>query len=161
MKPDRTLHVQVAAAVGGLLVGRGTITLAEVEAGLPPAIRAGRPSHKSMTKALAAAGWVGARQVGGAVVYRAPGASDDGPLGDNVGDEQLQLLIERIQRLKEERKAINEDIKEVFGEAKSLGFEPSGMRQVLKELEADPEQRIAKAAIIDLYRQALGLAVMS
>ena len=97
MKPDRALHVQVAAAVGAMLVGRSEITLAEVEAALPSTILAGRPSHKSMTKALVAAGWVGFRQTGGAVVYRAPDAEPhDGGIGDNIGDDRLRLLIERV-----------------------------------------------------------------
>lgn len=158
MKPDRALHVQVAAAVGAMLVGRSEITLAEVETALPSTILAGRPSHKSMTKALVAAGWVGIPQAGGGVVYRAPDVEPhDGGIGDNVGDDRLRLLIERVERIREDKRALAEAERDVFAEAKSVGFEPAAMKIVLKERATDPEKRVAAAAITDLYRRAMGM----
>lgn len=164
MKPDRSLAVQVAAAVGAMLVGRQEITLEEVEQKLPATIRAGRPTHKSMTKALVAAGWVGVRRAGGAIVYRAPDApaDDNGEasrgIGDNSTREQLRLYFERIERLKEERDGISDDIKDVFAEAKSVGFDTTAMRAVLKRRGTDREKRIELDALVDLYAAAGGVA---
>lgn len=163
MKPDRSLAVQVAAAVGAMLVGRQEITLEEVEQKLPATIRAGGPTHKSMTKALVAAGWVGVRRAGGAIVYRAPDAPTEGDgdargIGDNSTREQLRLYFERIERLKEERDGISDDIKDVFAEAKSMGFDTTAMRAVLKRRGTDREKRIELDALVDLYAAAGGVA---
>lgn len=164
MKVDRTLAVQVAAAVGAMLVGRDAITLDEVEQALPATLRAGKPSHKSMTKALAAAGWVGTRQPGGAVVYRAPDAlqrvaeADGSPsIGHNGVHERLLSYFERVERLFEERKGINDDIADVFGEAKNEGFDVHAMRTVLRQRGMVPEKRMEQFALVDLYATAIGL----
>ncbi|WP_422515177.1 DUF2312 domain-containing protein [Sphingomonas sp. 3-13AW] len=150
-----------------MLVGREEITLEEVEQGLPATIRSGRPTHKSMTKALIAAGWVGVRRAGGAIVYRAPDApKEDGGdpargIGDNSTREQLRLYFERIERLKKEHKGISDDIKDVFAEAKSMGFDTTAMRAVLKRRGTDREKRIELDALVDLYAAAGGVADVS
>lgn len=69
---------------------------------------------------------------------------------------QLQSLIERIERLEEEKKAIAEDIKEVFAEAKAHGFDPKIMRQVLKIRKMERAERQEIEAMVDLYLSALG-----
>lgn len=166
MKVDRTLAVQVAAAVGAMLVGRDAITLDEVEQALPATLRAGKPSHKSMTKALVAAGWIGTRQPGGAVVYRAPeamerdaeaGADGSPGVGHNGVNERLTAYFERIERLIEERKGIAGDIADVFTEAKNEGFDVHAMRTVLRQRAMVPEKRMEQFALVDMYATAIGM----
>lgn len=76
----------------------------------------------------------------------------------NVSAEQLRLYIERIERLNEEKQGIADDIKDVFAEAKSTGFDVKGMRAVIKLRKMERDARMEQDAIIDTYRSALGLA---
>ena len=70
---------------------------------------------------------------------------------------QLRSLIERIERLEEEKKAIAADIKEVYGEAKSNGFDTKIMRKVVSLRKKDSAERQEEEAILDLYLSALGM----
>ena len=76
----------------------------------------------------------------------------------NVAADQLRLLIERIERLEEEKKGISDDIKDVYAEAKSNGYDTKTMRAVvrLRKLEAHTRQEMD--ALLETYRSALGLA---
>lgn len=68
----------------------------------------------------------------------------------------LRALIERIERLNEERKALGEDIKEVFAEAKGQGFDPKIIRKIVSLRGQDPEKRVEEETLVDLYMAALG-----
>jgi uncharacterized protein (UPF0335 family) len=70
---------------------------------------------------------------------------------------QLRSLIERIERLEEEKKAIAADIKEIYGEAKSSGFDTKIMRKVVSLRKKDSTERQEEEAILDLYLSALGM----
>jgi len=70
---------------------------------------------------------------------------------------QLRSLIERIERLEEEKKAIAADIKEVYGEAKANGFDTKIMRKVVSLRKKDSAERQEEEAILDLYLSALGM----
>lgn len=70
---------------------------------------------------------------------------------------QLRSLIERIERLEEEKKAIAADIKEVYGEAKANGFDTKIMRKVVGLRKKDSAERQEEEAILDLYLSALGM----
>ncbi|MEO9873884.1 MAG: DUF2312 domain-containing protein [Anderseniella sp.] len=70
---------------------------------------------------------------------------------------QLRSLIERIERLEEEKKAIAADIKEIYGEAKSNGFDTKIMRKVVSLRKKDSAERQEEEAILDLYLSALGM----
>jgi len=72
---------------------------------------------------------------------------------------QLRSLIERIERLEEEKKAIAADIKEVYGEAKANGFDTKIMRKVVSLRKKDSAERQEEEAILDLYLSALGMIV--
>lgn len=77
-------------------------------------------------------------------------------------NNQLQSIVERIERLQEERKSLGDDIKEVFAEAKGNGFDPAAIRVVLKDraIERDEEKKRKAAeleAVADVYRKQLGL----
>ena len=70
---------------------------------------------------------------------------------------RLKSFIERIERLTEEKKALAEDIREVFSEAKGSGFDVKVMREVLRLRAMDSADRAEREAILDTYRAALGL----
>jgi uncharacterized protein (UPF0335 family) len=75
-----------------------------------------------------------------------------------VAAEELKQFIERIERLEEEKKAISDDIKDVFGEMKGRGFDTKVVRQVLRIRKQDHAERQEMEAILDLYMSALGMA---
>lgn len=74
-----------------------------------------------------------------------------------IAGEQLRSLIERIERLEEEKATLAEDIKEVYAEAKGTGFEPKIMRQIVRLRKMDSSDRQEQEALLDLYRGAIGL----
>jgi len=74
-----------------------------------------------------------------------------------IAGERLRSIIERIERLEEERKALASDIKDVFAEAKSAGFDVKVLRQVLRERRAEPAELEEFETLLDLYRRALGM----
>ena len=73
-------------------------------------------------------------------------------------DDRLRLLIERIERLAEEKRGIQDDIKDVYLEAKSVGYDTKILRQVIKLRKMRPDERQEMQAILDAYMAALGLA---
>jgi len=75
-----------------------------------------------------------------------------------VAVDQLRLLIERIERLEEEKKGIADDIKDVYGEAKSTGFDPKTMKTIVRLRKMDKGDRQEMEALLDTYKAALGLA---
>jgi len=72
--------------------------------------------------------------------------------------EQLRSYIERIERLEEEKAAIAADVREVYAEAKSNGFDVKIMRQVLRLRKLDHDDRSEQEALLDLCKRALGMA---
>jgi len=74
-----------------------------------------------------------------------------------VSDEQLRLFIERIERLEEEKKGIADDIRDVYLEAKSQGYDPKIMRQIVALRKLPPNDRKEMEAILDVYKSALGI----
>jgi len=76
---------------------------------------------------------------------------------EQVAHERLRLLIERIETLEAEKKGIMDDIKDVYSEAKSAGFDPKAMKQVVRLRKKEKAEREAEEAMIDLYKEALGL----
>lgn len=73
-----------------------------------------------------------------------------------IAADRLRSIVERIERLEEERKALGADIKDVFAEAKSAGFDTKTIRLVLRLRKQDPEEREEQEALRDLYMRALG-----
>ena len=76
-----------------------------------------------------------------------------------VAGEQLRQVIERIERLEEEKAAIASDIRDVFAEAKGNGFDTKVIRQVLKIRKMEAAERQEQESLLDLYLHALGMAV--
>ena len=72
-------------------------------------------------------------------------------------DDRLRLLIERVERLEEEKKGIADDIRDVYAEAKAVGYDVKIMRQIVRLRKMKPDDRKEMDAILDLYKAALGL----
>ena len=75
----------------------------------------------------------------------------------NATDERLQLLIDRIERLESEKRGISEDIKDVYGEAKSVGYDVKILRQVIKLRKMRADERQEMEAVLEAYMTALGM----
>lgn len=73
-------------------------------------------------------------------------------------DDRLRLLIERIERLEEEKKGISDDIKDVYNEAASTGYDKKILRQVIKLRKMRRDERLEMEAVLDAYMAALGMA---
>jgi uncharacterized protein (UPF0335 family) len=74
-----------------------------------------------------------------------------------IDGNHLRTIIERVERLEEEKKAITEDISEVFKEAKALGFDTKIMKQVIKIRKLDQNELYELETLIDVYKRALGM----
>ncbi|MBD3845993.1 DUF2312 domain-containing protein [Bosea sp. RAF48] len=80
-------------------------------------------------------------------------------MDDPVQGDQLKSIVERIERLEEEKKTIADDIKEVYAEAKGNGYDVKVLRKVVALRKRDLEERKEEEAILDLYLQAVGETV--
>jgi uncharacterized protein (UPF0335 family) len=79
-------------------------------------------------------------------------------IGHNlVAGDELILLFERIERMEEEKKGIADDIKDIYIEAKSRGYDPKIMRQIVKLRAMDTDKRKEQQSLIDVYASAIGL----
>ncbi|MGY9000723.1 MAG: DUF2312 domain-containing protein [Rhodospirillales bacterium] len=74
-----------------------------------------------------------------------------------IASDRLRTIIERIERLEEEKAALAEDIKEVFSEAKAAGFDVKILRQVIRLRKLESSDRQEQEAILDLYKRALDM----
>lgn len=77
--------------------------------------------------------------------------------GQTVAAGQLKAFIERIERLEEDKQAIADDIKDVFGELKGTGFDTKAVRTIIRLRRKDAAERQEEEAILDLYKAALGM----
>lgn len=87
---------------------------------------------------------------------------DDAPgIGHNshdvAADDRLRLLIERIENLETEEQGIKEDKRDVYAEAKSVGYNPKIMRMIVKMRKMNPDDRRQQEEEIELYKAALGI----
>lgn len=78
-------------------------------------------------------------------------------MSDSISAEQLRLLIERIERLEEEKKGISDDIKDVYGEAKATGFDVKTMRTIIRLRRLQKHHRDEADMLLETYKQALGI----
>ena len=81
---------------------------------------------------------------------------DDSEVG-GIAAERLRSIVERIERLEEERKALGADIKDIYAEAKSAGFDVKVLRTIIKLRRQEPADVEEAETLLDLYRQALGM----
>ncbi|GGA54147.1 DUF2312 domain-containing protein [Sphingomonas psychrolutea] len=78
-------------------------------------------------------------------------------MSDIIAADQLRLLIERIERLEEEKKGIADDIKDVYGEAKSTGFDTKTIRAIVRLRKMEKHHRDEAEMMMETYLQALGM----
>jgi uncharacterized protein (UPF0335 family) len=78
-------------------------------------------------------------------------------MSEAIAADELRLLIERIERLEEEKKAMADDIRDVYSEAKSRGYDAKIMRQIVRLRKMETNDRQEMDAILDTYRAALNL----
>ena len=81
---------------------------------------------------------------------------DDAKVG-GIAADRLRSLIERIERLEEERKSLGSDIKDIYAEAKSAGFDVKVLRQVIRIRAQEPAEVEEQETLLDVYRRALGM----
>jgi uncharacterized protein (UPF0335 family) len=83
--------------------------------------------------------------------------SDEDLKGGNIAADELRQLIERIERLEEEKKALGDDVKDVYGEAKSRGYDTKTMRAIIRLRKMEAQARQEAEALMDTYKSALGM----
>ena len=76
---------------------------------------------------------------------------------DGVSGDRLRTIIERIERLEDEKKALSDDIREVYSEAKGAGFDVKVIRQVVRLRKMDATDRSEMEQDLDVYKRALGM----
>ncbi len=81
----------------------------------------------------------------------------DAGKADNIASEQLRLFIERIERLEEEKKGLNDDIKDVYLEAKSNGYDVKTIRAIVRLRRLESHIRQEAEALLETYKNALGI----
>jgi len=77
--------------------------------------------------------------------------------GHNSADDRLRLLIERVERLEEEKAGIADDVKDVYAEAKAVGYDPKIMRKIVALRKMKPDDRREQQMLIETYAASLGL----
>lgn len=81
----------------------------------------------------------------------------DGMGGGEVAADELRLLIERAERLEEEKKGVADDIKDVFAEAKGRGYDPKTMKKIMAIRKKKREEWQEEEAVLETYMQAMGM----
>ena len=85
-------------------------------------------------------------------------AHEAGPTAvGGIAADRLRSIIERVERLEEERKALSSDIKDIFAEAKSAGFDVKVIRQIIRIRKLEPADVEEQETLLDVYRRALGM----
>jgi uncharacterized protein (UPF0335 family) len=84
-------------------------------------------------------------------------APDASPSALRFARDQLKSLIERIERLEEEKKATVDDIKDVYAEAKGNGFDVKALRSIVSLRKQDTDERREQQAVLETYMAALGM----
>lgn len=82
--------------------------------------------------------------------------SDDTEVG-GIAADRLRAIIERVERLEEEKKALSSDIKDIMAEAKSAGFDVKVIREIIRIRKQEPAEVEEQDTLLDLYRRALGM----
>ena len=88
------------------------------------------------------------------VAAEAKGKSKD---ATRFAKDQLKALVERIEHLEDEKKAIADDIKDVFAEAKGNGYDVKALRKIIRLRKQDKNERAEEEAILETYMHALGM----
>jgi uncharacterized protein (UPF0335 family) len=87
----------------------------------------------------------------------AAATADSGEVAHRFAKDQLKAFIERIERLEEEKKAIADDIRDVYAEAKGNGFDVKALRAIVRMRKQDADERKEQETILETYMHALGM----
>ncbi|KXV34296.1 MULTISPECIES: DUF2312 domain-containing protein [Gluconobacter] len=82
---------------------------------------------------------------------------NQGAVAGGIAAERLRSIIERVERLEEERKALSGDIKDIFAEARSAGFDVKVIRMIIRLRKQEPAEVEAQETLLEIYRRALGM----
>ncbi len=82
---------------------------------------------------------------------------DEGSGSGPIAADELRLLVERVERLNEEKQGVADDIKDVYSEAKSRGYDSKVIRKIVMIRKKDRDARLEEEAILETYMQALGM----
>ncbi|MCP1243025.1 DUF2312 domain-containing protein [Acetobacter lambici] len=85
------------------------------------------------------------------------GHNSNDPAVGGIAADRLRSIIERVERLESERKALGGDIKDIFTEAKSAGFDVKVLRQIIRIRKQEPSEVEEQETLLDVYRRALGM----
>jgi uncharacterized protein (UPF0335 family) len=83
--------------------------------------------------------------------------ADPEPDVGGIAADRLRSIVERVERLEEERKALAGDIKDIFAEAKSAGFDPGVVKAVIRLRKKEPAEVEEQEMLLELYKRALGM----
>lgn len=78
-------------------------------------------------------------------------------MAEKKADARLKSIIERVERLEEERRGLGADIREIYSEAKGAGFDPKILRKIIAIRKMDANARAEQEALLDTYMAALGM----
>ena len=84
-------------------------------------------------------------------------ATKNEPETGGIAADRLRSIVDRIERLEEERKALGSDIKDIYAEAKSAGFDVKVLRQLIRIRKQEPAEVEEIESLLDVYRRALGM----
>ncbi|MDI1343954.1 MAG: DUF2312 domain-containing protein, partial [Pseudolabrys sp.] len=84
-------------------------------------------------------------------------AAENEPPSTRFAKDQLKAIIERIERLEEEKKATSDDIRDVYAEAKGNGFDAKALRAIVRMRKMDSDERREQEEILETYMHALGM----
>ena len=82
---------------------------------------------------------------------------NQGAVAGGIVAERLRSIIERVERLEEERKALSGDIRDIFAEAKAAGFDVKVIRMIIRLRKQEPAEVEAQETLLEIYRRALGM----
>ena len=88
---------------------------------------------------------------------RARQAADPDPKVGGIAADRLLSIIERVERLEEERKALGNDIRDIFAESKSAGFDVAVLKQLIRLRKKEPAEVEEQESLLDLYKRAIGM----
>lgn len=112
------------------------------------------PAAQGLTyEAYKTAGWTDEQLVQHGLME----ARADNPDHDVSTDERLRLLVERRERLEEEKKGIADDIRDVMAEAKAVGYDTKIITMIIRLRKMKPDERAEQETILDTYKAALGM----
>ena len=92
-----------------------------------------------------------------AAATAATAAAKDEQTAHRFAKDQLKAFVERVERLEEEKKAIADDIRDVYAEAKGNGFDVKALRAIVRLRKQDANERAEQETILETYMQALGM----